>query len=60
MVLARAGDRGRGHTAVIVEVSAHLTRAYAGRLASVLTAPVLAGTGSGVAFMYLTAMLVKI
>lgn len=45
---------------VIVEVSAALTRANEGRLAGLLTTPVLAGAGSGVAFMYLTAMLVKI
>ena len=45
---------------VIVEVTATLTRAGEGRLARLLTAPVLAGAGSGVAVMYLTAMLVKI
>jgi len=45
---------------VIVEVGAFLARSYEERLAGLLTPPVLAGATVGVAFMYVTAMLVKI
>lgn len=45
---------------VIVEVAATLTRSYEARLTGLLTAPVLSGAAAGVAFMYATAMLVKI
>lgn len=45
---------------VIVEVGAFLARSYGERLAGPLTPPILAGATVGVAFMYATAMLVKI
>lgn len=45
---------------VIIEVGAFLTRSSAGGLKRLMTAPVLAGTATGVALMYATAMLVKI
>jgi len=45
---------------VIIEVGAFLTRSSAGGLKGLMTAPVLAGTATGVALMYATAMLVKI
>ncbi|MBD9374885.1 metal transporter [Rhizobium sp. ARZ01] len=45
---------------VIVEVTASMARNLEGRLTGLLTTPVMAGMGVGVAFMYATAMLVKI
>jgi hypothetical protein len=45
---------------VIVEVAAAMTRSHEGRLTGLLTMPVMAGMTAGLAFMYTTAMLVKI
>ena len=45
---------------VIVEVAASMARSHEGRLTGLLTMPVMAGMAVGVAFMYTTAMLVKI
>ncbi|APG94085.1 metal transporter [Sinorhizobium americanum] len=45
---------------VIVEVSASMIRTHEGRLSGLLTTPVMSGIAVGVAFMYATAMLVKI
>ena len=45
---------------VIVEVSLYLAGRDGRGASTLLTAPVLAGLGVGAAFMYVTAMLVKI
>ena len=45
---------------MIVEVGALLARNRGGTAAAISAAPVLIGLAVGIAFMYLTAMLVKI
>ncbi|MCK3779691.1 metal transporter [Ensifer sesbaniae] len=45
---------------VIVEVAAAMARSHEGRLTELLTMPVMSGLTAGLAFMYTTAMLVKI